>query len=572
MSRTRLTRQIQHFCQIIRRAKAEGLTPEAWIAQNPPPARSPESPTSPSRRQLLATLAALPVASLVTSGLTGILSAPVVSSLTGCTADETPEPDPLLPVVVVGAGMAGMNACHRLAQAGVRAEVYEARDRVGGRMITGRGLFGDLLGLDGANLETELGAEFVNSTDEELLLLVQELGLDLIDLTENYDLEDVYYFAGAPVTMRDLLPGLRTLTDAADAALASFTGEISYQNPAGAARLDATSAREWLDGLELDEVTRAYAEVVVISDYGSTLDEMSALDPIYFFSTDGYPYDERYGIRGGNDQVPRLLADRYADQLHLNHALTALEHEGDGWKLTFHTVDAEGKPTGSEVVVKAEAVIMTLPFSTLRSVQLPDDLPEIKRLAIDTLGYGTNAKLVLAVNERFWLNQGQNGYVATDLPLSMGWDSCVGQAGTVGTWSNYLSAAQGVALAEGSTANQKLSLVTQLSQIWPDVAQYVVGDGYRMCWPADPWMKGSYACYLKGQYTGIGGAEAEPVGTLHFAGEHTSRDFQGYMNGAAQTGRDAAEAVLAQRSGVASAPYTPRACLRRGRNGRRTTG
>jgi len=65
-----------------------------------------------------------------------------------------------------------------------------------------------------------------------------------------------------------------------------------------------------------------------------------------------------------------------------------------------------------------------------------------------------------------------------------------------------------------------------------------------MYWPTAPFALGSYACYLPGQ-AGWSGTEGEPVGRLHFCGEHTSEDFQGYMEGAAESGERAAGEVLA---------------------------
>ncbi|MCY7374085.1 MAG: FAD-dependent oxidoreductase, partial [Spirochaetaceae bacterium] len=64
-------------------------------------------------------------------------------------------------------------------------------------------------------------------------------------------------------------------------------------------------------------------------------------------------------------------------------------------------------------------------------------------------------------------------------------------------------------------------------------------------WKAHPWTLGSYSYWKVGQYTAFSGVEGEPVGTCHFAGEHTSQDFQGYLNGAVETGYRAAGEILA---------------------------
>jgi monoamine oxidase len=64
-------------------------------------------------------------------------------------------------------------------------------------------------------------------------------------------------------------------------------------------------------------------------------------------------------------------------------------------------------------------------------------------------------------------------------------------------------------------------------------------------WPAYEWTRGSYSFYEVGQYTKFAGMERRRQGTCHFAGEHTSIDFQGYLNGAVETGERAAAEILA---------------------------
>ena len=68
----------------------------------------------------------------------------------------------------------------------------------------------------------------------------------------------------------------------------------------------------------------------------------------------------------------------------------------------------------------------------------------------------------------------------------------------------------------------------------------------RAYWPSNPFVRASYASYRPGQWTGIRGAEGLTVGNLFFAGEHTSLDWQGYMNGGAESGRNAAEALMGE--------------------------
>lgn len=437
-------------------------------------------------------------------------------------------------VAILGAGLAGLDCCHRLAQAGIRAEVYDARDRVGGRVVTGRDLFPGVPGLT-----CELGAEWVNSADTELLALVDELGLSLHDSWEEFDLETMVWFDGRRVEMRSLLADLDRLTAACDAALAGLPeggAAISYTHPDGAQELDATSAADWLAGLGLGEDARRYAETITLADYGRELDDQSALNVISFFTDVGEDlYDERYLVAGGNDQVPLALGERYADRIHLGAEVTAIRALPTGaWIVSF--------ADGTEVT--ADVLVNTLPFTVLRTLALDAEMPAVKRSCIDTLGYGTNAKLLLPFAERFWRTAGDSGLVITDL-FQEGWDASMLQGLPGGAFATFRGGSAGVAVGSGDVAARGAELLDQLEQLWPGCALHLAGDAVRAAWPDDPWVQGSYSCYRVGQWTGIGGAEGEPVGSQFFAGEHTSYAFQGYMNGAAQSGADAAADVVA---------------------------
>lgn len=217
---------------------------------------------------------------------------------------------------------------------------------------------------------------------------------------------------------------------------------------------------------------------------------------------------------------------------------------------------------GTEQV--ADVVVCTLPFTVLREVALEATLSDVKRRCIDDLGYGTNAKLLLPFSRRFWRDAGDSGLAITDL-FQEGWDSSMMQGLDGGAFATFRGGNAGVAVVAGSTADRGAELLAQLEQLWPGCSASLAGDAVREAWPDDPWVRGSYSCYRVGQWTTIGGAEPEPVGTLLFAGEHTSYLFQGYMNGAAQSGADAAADVIAITSGVARRARVPRACRRRAR-------
>jgi monoamine oxidase len=172
------------------------------------------------------------------------------------------------------------------------------------------------------------------------------------------------------------------------------------------------------------------------------------------------------------------------------------------------------------------------------------ELPHWKTNAIQNLGYGTNAKLFLGFKKRVWRSYGHSAYMFSNAAIQTGWDNTQLQQGTAGGFTVYQGGKKGVQLGSGSPDAQAPKFVAQLESMWPGCAKAYTGVAQRMYWPGHPFTKGSYACYKVGQYTTIRGAEIKPVGNLFFAGEHCSAYFQGFMNGAAETGRMAAEDVV----------------------------
>jgi monoamine oxidase len=161
------------------------------------------------------------------------------------------------------------------------------------------------------------------------------------------------------------------------------------------------------------------------------------------------------------------------------------------------------------------------------------------------LGYGTNAKLMIGFKERTWRKQGYTGYVFSDTPVQSGWDNSQLQPGKAGGYTVYTGGKQGVALGAGSPASQLSNYLPSLNAIWPGTANQYNGQVHRMHWPTHPHTLASYACYRPGQWTTIAGNEIRRTGNIYYAGEHCSLEYQGYMNGAAETGRIAADQIIA---------------------------
>ena len=441
-------------------------------------------------------------------------------------------------VVIVGAGLAGLHAAYRLRQAGVRAQVYEAATRVGGRMFTARGL-GD------AGQVAELGGEFIDSNHIWCRGLAQEFGVPLADLFANEPpevLRDTFFFQNRRLDEAEIVEAFRPI-----AARIAVDVDAAVEHAATFARLDMMSITEWLAGTpEANALIKAILEVAYVGEFGLEADDQSVFNLfrlIDFKTPEAFRLfgesDERFHIRTGSDTLTTRLAEAVAGQLRTDMRLVAVTQRADAtYRLTFERGTAR-------VERDAEHVILAIPFSLLRQVELRLELPPVKRRVITELGYGTNAKLLGQYAARVWRSMhNASGTVYTDNGLQSLWDAVRGQEGTAGILTTFLSGKSGVQVGAGTPEARVLETLPWIEAIFPGTAAtYRPGHALRMHWPSAPFALGSYAAYRPGQ-TAFEGMEGRRVGNLHFCGEHTSVAFQGLMEGACATGAFTAQAVL----------------------------
>jgi monoamine oxidase len=200
---------------------------------------------------------------------------------------------------------------------------------------------------------------------------------------------------------------------------------------------------------------------------------------------------------------------------------------------------------GAEREDVADRVILALPFTLLRVVDLRNaDFGPRKMRSINELGMGRNTKLQLQFADRFWLNGPGNGEYRLRGSFQTTWEVTRAQGGTAGIL-NFFSGGN-AAIAAGLTGieAQAASSLAELARHAPASERAWNGRVIRNAWDRNPWSLGSYALIRPGQYTSFYGVEAEPRGHVYFAGEHTSIESQGYLNGGIESGMRAAGEVL----------------------------
>lgn len=489
-----------------------------------------------SRRQILGTAGAL--AAAVPGGL-----------LTASRAAAVTAPR----VVVVGAGLAGLRCAHQLWNRAkpVAATVYEAdTTHIGGRCWSLRGFF------DNGQV-SEHGGSFISSTDTAILKLAASLGLkresanggalnagDYVALIDNSTYTGVQQQSDWDGDVYNAFSA--SYTAAGTARYNSYTPE--------AHRLDQLSCLDYLDEIGLSPGSRLGQLIQSLQlQSGGEPAEASALGLISFLGAssvfDGGGFDEKYHLVGGNDQlVSGMAAQLPAGSIKQGYELIALCRNGDGsYTCTFNR-------SGSTISVPADHVVLALPFSTLRKVDLSGaGLSALKRTAIEQQGMGQNAKLVTQLAAKTWPRAGYNGVTNTGpLGYQTAWDGSVAQGpqGSPALLVNFpggntaRNALTGAAHGPAPAADVNWFL-GQIEHLYPGTTAAYTGKAYEDHWSLDPWHLGAYHYYKIGQYTSIAGYEGVQENRIHFAGEHTDVD-NSTLNAAVTSGERVANEITTQ--------------------------
>jgi monoamine oxidase len=489
--------------------------------------------TRPSRRTVLAGAAGLALgAGLPLARPAAAQAAPV--------GGATPR------VVVVGAGLAGLSAAYRLKGAGIAATVVEASDRVGGRCWSINDLFAE-------GQVAEHGGELIDQGHTEIRQLAQELGLPLQNLLagEQKGTEPMYWFDGAPYTYAQATSDIKAVWQQlhSDVSAASYPTLYNLFTQRGW-ELDHMSIIDWIKAYVPGGTKSRLGQLLDVAyniEYGAECSEQSALSMLYLLAYSGQgqlrifgPSNEKYHVIGGNDQIPARLASLLPGQIQLGTQLSALARNSDStWTITTRS----GNRTSSQV---ADHVVLALPFTLLRKVDLSKaGFPALKTTAINQLAMGTNSKLQLQFSDRHWRTLGGNGDSYSDTGYQSTWEVTRAQPGRSGILVDYTGGAIGAGFGSLSPTAYAQRFLGQIEPLFPGITAKWNGRVTLDFWKSYPWTLGSYSFWKVGQYTGFSGVEKEAVGSCHFAGEHTSQDFQGYLNGAVETGYRAADEVLA---------------------------
>ncbi|MDB5726656.1 MAG: hypothetical protein JWQ16_3410 [Novosphingobium sp.] len=449
-------------------------------------------------------------------------------------------------VAIVGGGLAGLNALRLLRGSKVDARLYEARGRLGGRVFTARG----------GPVPADDGGQFINSDHVEMLAASQRLGLGLINrgasggqtLVIDSDVAGV----GTVITEAELAHDLQAIA----AIIAADAKKLDANYSRNAPPLDALSVSQYLD-VHADALPKPYVrkllEATIRTEFGQEPGDASALELIFNLPVaDGKNVeligssDEQFVLAGGSGMLVDAMARGMGHWIETGHAVQRIERTPTGVRLRF----ANGRS------VEAERAIITVPAPLLRTIDFGGILSPLWHEYTAEIDVGRNEKLNAAYEGRPWRQaMGLAGDVwPLDGPFAEAWDATT-VPGETGLMTFFLGGAQCAAVDAPDLAEVRRAFEEAAAPGVPALGESATGWQRRTNWARDPYSRGAYSCFRPGQLTRFaelmwveehGAAVQTPAaGSLLFAGEHLSDAFPGYMEGALQTGRLAAQAVVA---------------------------
>jgi monoamine oxidase len=467
-------------------------------------------------------------------------------------------------IAIVGAGISGLAAALHLGDYGVAATVYEANGRVGGRMFSSTaGSYWD------AGQVSEWGGELIDTNHKVIQTLSRRFNLKLDDLAggEPSHAEPTYYFDGAYYPYSQASADFKPVHQAIQDDMKTFTWPVRYDsNPTAAGvALSNLTVYDWIEtrvpGGHSSNLGKLL-DVAYIIEYGAESTEQTALNLLGLLAYQPSPgnfsifglSDERYHIRGGNQQLPRAIATALpAGTVRLGWQLSALAQNPEGTQtLTFVTASATN-------TVVADHTILAVPLGVLKRLDFSAAGFDTTKIAqIGAMGMGHNCKLQLQFADRIWNGTGawpgiSSGETYADTGYQNTWDVSRAQPGSPGILVDYTGGATAAGFdptapfltsASAQVRRYAATFLGQLEPVLPGVTGGWNGRATLSAWHLNPYAWGAYSYWPDGYPHRYAGYEAVRQGNVHFAGEHCSINFQGFMEGGAQEGQRAANEVL----------------------------
>lgn len=415
--------------------------------------------------------------------------------------------------VIIGAGFAGLAAAYKLKNAGWNVTVLEARKRIGGRVFSHK--------FAGTELICELGAEWVGESHERIKMLCGEFKIPL----QKHQFEDRLLRNGNVSQ-----PGEWDFSPEAKAAFDKLIKAYHELTPSQETGLDKIDWWTQLEKIGFSQDDLLIRDLMDSTDFGESIRHVSAYSALAEYAESSPKNEMDYKMTGGNSR----LGDEFARRIGVENIRTEM--------LVTEINQAKGKVTvrTANETFNADACICTAPIQSLLKIKFNPPLPAAQTVAAEQLQYARICKNSVLYDERFW--EAEDFSMVSDTTAHYYFHSTQNQPGKQGILTSYAIGEKADVLASQSDERRMRIItndITDLEPKAPSLARGIVS----YAWQRDEFTDGAYALYKPGQWFGIRPILQKPHGKVLFAGEHLA-DWQGFMEGAIETGESAAEALI----------------------------
>lgn len=450
-------------------------------------------------------------------------------------------------VVVVGAGLAGLMTARQLVAAGVDVLVVEARDRVGGRTYT-------KAGSDGTPID--MGGQWIGPTQQRIAALTQEFGLATFPTyVEGQNIEyhegERFLYSGA-IPMHD--PNVTMQSIEAMLEINIMAQEVPLDAPWSAENAlvwDSQTVETWIQTHIEEGPTRTWIRLAVASVFAAEPRDISFLHLLFYVHSGG-SFNELISVtRGaqetrfheGAQQVSLRMAAELGERVLLQTPVYAIlqdEHAGsEGSGESGVQVICEG------LVVSAQRVVIAIPPTLAGRLHYEPQLPGHRDQLTQRMPMGSIIKVHCVYERPFWRDEGLSGQVASDSgPVCVTFDNSP-ESGTPGVLMGFIDGDEARIWSRKSSEERRAAVLDCLVRYFGEQAR-TPREYIEQNWGEEAYSRGCYVAYLPpGVWTAYGEALRAPIGRIHWAGTETATVWNGYMDGALQSGERAAAEVLA---------------------------